>query len=40
MKQISYFCKHLNKKSFASPERCSGIGGWDLVVPMWKRAAT
>lgn len=36
----TYFCKHLRRKSFAPAERWSGIGGWDLVVPIWKRAAT
>jgi hypothetical protein len=28
-----YFCKHFNRKSLASVERCSGIGGCDFVVP-------
>lgn len=35
-----YFCKHFNRKSLASAERWSGMGGWDFVVPIWKRAAT
>ena len=35
-----YFWKHFSKKSFASADRCSGMGGWDLVDPMWKRAET
>ena len=39
-KSETYSWRHFNKKSFASTDRCSGIGGWDLVVPMWKRAAT
>ena len=38
--RMSYFCKHLDRKSFASAERCSGIGGWDLVVPIWNSACT
>uniref|UniRef100_A0A0A9E1W0 Uncharacterized protein n=1 Tax=Arundo donax TaxID=35708 RepID=A0A0A9E1W0_ARUDO len=27
------FCKHFNRKSLTSGERCSGIGGCDFVVP-------
>lgn len=38
--KITYFCRHFNRKSFAPTERWSGIGGWDFVVPIWKRAAT
>ena len=33
-KKDSYFFRHFKRKSFASGERCSGMGGCDLVVPM------
>lgn len=35
-----YFCKHFRRKSFASKERCSGMGGCDFVFPIWSKAAT
>ena len=30
----SYFFRHFKRKSCASNERCSGMGGCDFVVPM------